>query len=86
MRGKKAKQLRALTREHTAGHTHRVLQPVTTHGVRFVEKLDLAGKPVFGLAQIVNPIRMVETCTRRQYQINKAFYKRLRRGDEVIYG
>lgn len=86
MRGKKAKELRALTREHVTGVPQHQFQPVTTHGVRFVEKLDLEGKPVFGLAQIVNPIRLDQFCFRRQYQINKAFYKRLTRGDEVIYG
>lgn len=85
MRGSKAKLLRRLTREHTPGLPLRQLQTVTTHPVRYVHHLDKNGEPVYEWARVVNPIRLVNDCTRRQYQVNKQFYARMRRGEQAVF-
>ena len=64
-----------------------MFHPITTHGVKVADGVDpTTGLQKFRIAQIVNPYRMVNDCTRRQYQLNKRFYSRMRRGEAVFHG
>lgn len=89
MRGKKAKQLRRLTEEHTVGmplkesNAREVLLRYRQRGV-------LKGTYIERTALLTHadhkPVRMANDCTRRQYQLNKRFYSRMRRGEAVFHG
>lgn len=86
MRGTKAKQLRRLTEEHTKGLPLCMFHKITTHAVKVQDGVDpLTGLTHFRTEQVVNPFRMVNDCTRRQYQLNKRFYGRMRRGQAVFH-